>query len=128
MREFTTANYIVRCSAEEELDLDLSWDEDGQVAKGIESGEFIVFCAHVEVIHRPTGAVLGEDYLGSCIYKDFEDFMDHRECGKQNRKWAKQGKEVRCDSYFMDMIGEAIREARKNYAGMKLGQLRTVAE
>lgn len=124
MREFKTANWIVRCSAEEEQDLDLSWDEDGSIRKGIDSGKFIVFCAHVEVIHRPTGATLGDDYLGQCIYRSFDDFMDHRACGKQNRKWAKQGKDQRCGSYFADMISEAIAEARKQYPKTQLGQLR----
>lgn len=127
MREFHTENYLVRVSAEEEWDVDLSFDKTGRVRKQIESGDLIMFCAHVEVIHKPTGAVLGEDYLGNCIYKSFEDFMDHRKCGKQNRKWAKQGKEGRCGSYFADMIGEAIREARENYPNTRLGQLRKVS-
>ena len=124
MREFHTANYTVRISAEEEFDSDLSWDDTGRVRKQLECGDLIEFCAHVEVIHKATGAVLGEDYLGSCIYKSFEDFMDHRACGRQNRKWAKQGKEGRCGSYFAQMIGEAIAEARKAYSKMSLGQLR----
>ena len=76
--------------------------------------------------------VLGEDYLGNCIYKSFDDFMDHRACGKQNRKWAKQGKSGQCGSYFSQMIGDAIKEAREAYPmlrdKMQLGELRTVAE
>ncbi len=124
MREFQTPNYIVRATAEEEFDVDLSWDEDGSVRDGINSGEFIVFCAHVEVVHRPTGAVLGEDYLGNCIYRSFDDFMDHRACGKQNREWAAKGEKGQCGSYFADMIHEAIAKARKNRGKMKLGQLR----
>lgn len=124
MREFETSNYIIRATAEEELDLDLSWDEDGSARAGIESGKYMVFCAHVEVIHKATGTVLGEDYLGDCIYESFAAFMDHRVCGKQNREWAKQGKEGRCGSYFSDMIHSAIQEARKNYPKYKLGQLR----
>lgn len=90
MREFETENYIVRATAEEEFDLDLSWDEDGSTLAGLNSGEFISFCAHVEVIHKPTGAVLGEDYLGNCIYRSFDDFMDHRACAAQNRKTEKR--------------------------------------
>ena len=124
IREFQTPNYIVRVTAEEEFDRDLSWDDTGRVRKQLDNGDLIEFVAHVEVIHLPTGAVLGEDYLGSCIYKSFEDFMDHRKCGKQNRKWAKQGKAGRCGSYFKQMIGEAISEARENYPKTRLGQLR----
>jgi hypothetical protein len=126
MREFETENFIVRASAEEENDLDLSWDEDGSVREGLESGKFIAFVAHVEVIHKETGAVLGEDYLGNCIYKSFADFMDHRACGRQNRKLAKQNKAGRCGSYFTDMIHEAISEARKQAAKLTTLQLRTV--
>lgn len=125
MREFNTENWLVRVSAEPEYHSDLSWDNTGRLRKQLESGSLIEFVAHVEVIHKPTGAVLGEDYLGSCIYKSFADFMDHRACGKQNRKWARQGKEGRCGSYFKDMIGEAIAEARKNYPKTQVGRLRS---
>jgi hypothetical protein len=123
MREFRTKNYIVRATAEEEYDLDLSWDEDGETAKALERGELIAFTAHVQVIHRPTGAVLGDDYLGNCVYKSFEDFMDHRECARYNRELEAKGEVGRCGSYFADMIHEAISEARGNYSKMELGQL-----
>jgi hypothetical protein len=113
IREFETENFIVRMSAEEESDLDLSWDKDGSTLKGLESGKYIAFVAHAEVIHKETGTVLGEDYLSNCIYKSFDDFADHRACGRQNRKLAKQNKAGRCGSYFADMIHEAISEARK---------------
>jgi hypothetical protein len=127
MREFNTPNYTVRISAEEEFDLDLSFDETGRVAKQLDAGDLIAFVAHVEVIHKPTGMVLGEDYLGNCIYKSFADFMDHRACGRQNRKWKKQGKTGRCGSYFSDMISQTISEAREAYPALtdkiKLGSL-----
>jgi hypothetical protein len=131
IRTFETANYTVRISAEEEYDLDLSFDNTGRVQKQLERGDLIAFVAHVEVIHKPTGMVIGEDYLGGCIYKSFDDFMDHRACGKQNRKWAKHGKEGRCGSYFSQMISDAITEARESFPvlvdKLKLGTLRTVA-
>ena len=126
IREFNTPNYVVRVLAEEEFDSDLSWDDTGRVRKQLEAGDLIEFCAHVEVIHRPTGAVLGEDFLGNCIYKSLGAFADHRACGRQNRRWAKQGKTGQCGSYFADMISEAITEARKNYPKTALGQLRKV--
>jgi hypothetical protein len=124
MREFNTPNYTVRVSAEEEYDSDLSWDDTGRVRKQLDSGSLIEFCAHVEVIHKATGTVLGEDYLGNCIHKSFAGFMDHRACGRQNRRWARQGKAGRCGSYFSQMIGEAITDARKNYVKLGVGALR----
>ena len=124
MREFHTPNFTIRISAEEEQDLDLSFDESGRVQKQLEKGSLIAFVAHVEVIHRTTGAVLGEDYLGGCIYKSFADFMDHRACGKQNRKWAKQGKQGQCGSYFKEMISEVIGEARKELSELKTVKVR----
>lgn len=124
MRQFQTKNYTVRISAQPEFDLDLSFDDTGEVAQRLDRGELIAFCAHVQVIHRPTGAVLGEDYLGNCVYESFDEFMDHRECAKQNREYAARGEAGRCGSYFAQMIGEAIGEARKNYSKMQLGQLR----
>jgi hypothetical protein len=111
MREFHTERFTVIAEALEETDLDLSWDEDGSVAEGIDSGKYIVFCARVRVLYR--GKEIGVDYLGGCIYESFDDFMDHRECGKQNREYERQGKDGRCGSYFHDMISAAIAEARK---------------
>lgn len=111
MRTFKTAQFTVVCTAEEEDSLDLSWDDDGSVAKGLDRGTLIAFCATVKVYWK--GREVGSDYLGGCIYKSFDDFMDHRACGKQNREFEKQGVEGRCGSYFKDMIHEAIDEARK---------------
>jgi hypothetical protein len=124
MREFETANYRVRVTAEPELDLDLSWDETGEVRRKLDTGEYIAFVAHAEVIHKPTGTVLGEDYLGNCIYSGFGDFMDHRACGRQNREWEASGEEGRCGSYFAQMISDAIAEAREASPLMQIGRLR----
>lgn len=125
MREFKTANCRVIVDALPEDDLDLSWDDDGSIRKGLESGRFIAFGARVRVFVN--GQELGTDYLGGCVYKDFADFMDHRACGKQNRKLAKQGKEGSCGSYFHQMISEAITEARKNRAQLCAIPLRNAA-
>lgn len=110
MREFRTKHFRVVADAIEDCDIDLSWDDDGSIRKGLESGKYIAFCARVRVFYK--GSEVGSDYLGGCIYESFEDFMDHRECGKQNRQWAAEGKEGRCGSYFKDMISQAISEAR----------------
>lgn len=111
IREFKTANFTVRVTAEEDYDVDLSFDEDGSVREGINSGKFIVFCVKAAVYYR--GSEISTDYLGGCIYKSLEEFMDHKECGKQNREYALQGKTGRCGSYFSDMIHTVIADACK---------------
>ena len=113
MREFETENFIVRVSAEEENDLDLSFDEDGSVLEGLQNGTFIAFVAKAEVIHKETGDSLATDYLGGCIYRSFKEFMDHKECGTQNRKYEAEGDSGRCGSYFAQMITTVCEEARK---------------
>jgi hypothetical protein len=112
MREFKTTHFTVRVTAEPEYDLDLSWDDDGSILEGLQSGRFIAFCAKAEVIHDELGEI-ATDYLGGCIYESFADFMDHKECGKQNKEWSAEGKQGRCGSYFADMIKEVCSEARK---------------
>jgi hypothetical protein len=125
IREFKTRNFTVRVDAVEEDDLDLSWDEDGSTRKGLQSGKFMAFVARVRVYFK--GNEVASDYLGGCIYESLEAFMDHRECGKQNRQREKQGKEGRCGSYFADMIATACAEARKTIAQYKTVYVRTVA-
>lgn len=111
IREFKTPNFIVRVTAEEELDLDLSFDDDGSVREGLESGEFIAFCVKAAVYYR--GQEVGVDYLGGCIYRSIEEFEDHREVGKQNKVYAAKGESARCGSYFTDLVHQAISAARK---------------
>ena len=116
IREFNTRNFRVLVEAEADFDLDLSFDESGDVARKLDNGDLIAFQVAVRVFCKATGAKVGADYLGGCIYESIEAFADHRACGKQNRKWEKQGKAGRCGSYFAGMISEAIAEARKNFA------------
>lgn len=113
LRTFTTANFRVVLSCTEDDDLDLSWDETGEVAEKLESGEWTNFLFRVAV-HGPTGE-LAADYLGGSIYADPTDFMDHRKCGLLNRVYAAEGKTVRCGGYFSDMVGRACDEARKEW-------------
>ncbi len=88
IREFKTKNFHVVIDAVEEIDLDLSWDEDGSAREGLENGTLVAFCARARVFLR--GKEIASDYLGGCIYKSLEDFADHRECGKQNRETIKR--------------------------------------
>lgn len=111
MRQFKTRYFSVRVEAHEEYDLDLSWDDDGSVRKGLDSGKFIAFGVVVKVFYK--GNEVGRDSIWGNVYESIQDFMDHKECGKQNREYAAQGKEGRCGSYFTDLIHGAIAESRK---------------
>lgn len=84
IREWKTENFHIIVDAVEETDLDLSWDETGETLRKLESGELIAFCARARVMFR--GLKIASDYLGNCVYKDLEDFEDHRECAAYTRK------------------------------------------
>lgn len=111
IREFKTRNFTVLVTAQEDDDLDLSLDNDESIQEAIDRGELIAFCVKATVYHR--GNELATDYLGGCIYKSIEDFMDHKECGKQNKLYAAKGEAGRCGSYFTDMVKTVCREARE---------------
>jgi hypothetical protein len=111
----STRNFTVALSYEWDNDMDLSWDDTGEAREKIESGEWGHYVFAVTVTDRTTGAEIGADYLGGSIYADPAEFMDHRQCGRQNREYAARGEAGRCGSYFTDMIGEAISEARRTY-------------
>lgn len=117
IREFKTRNFRVVVDAIEEDSLDLSFDDDGSVREGLETGKFIAFVARARVFCR--GAEVGTDYLGGCVYESLDAFMDHKECGKQNREYEAKGDAGRCGSYFHDMINEACKEARETVKGFQ---------
>jgi hypothetical protein len=111
----STPNFTVSLAYDWDDDMDLSWDDTGEAREKIESGEWGHYLFRVDVTENATGAVLGVDYLGGSIYADPAEFVDHRQCGRQNREYAARGEAGRCGSYFTDMVGEAISEARKTY-------------
>ena len=121
---FETVNFRIEFNAAPEDDLDLSWDDTGEVREKLESGFFCAFVAEIRVTHKPTGAELATDYLGQCIYENPSEFMDHRAVGKQNREYAAQGEIRRCGSYFRDMISQAVKEARAHAATLQQIKLR----
>lgn len=117
IRAFRMKRFAVVVTAEPEYDTDLSWDETGETARRLDSGDLIAF--QVKAAVYLDGNEIGADYLGGCIYESLADFMDHRECGKQNRMYARAGEAGRCGSYFAQMISEAIGEARKYVKALK---------
>lgn len=103
---FETKRFAVIFTAETEYDLDLSWDETGEVTGKIESGFFDVFCAKISV--ELDGNEISADYLGNCIYENASDFIDHRGMiGKGH------------GSYFSGMVKQAISEARDRIEDME---------
>jgi hypothetical protein len=103
IKSLETANYRIDYAVAPDDDLDLSWDEDGSTARGLESGQYVAFVARVQVVHKPTDTVMGADYLGGCVYESPETF-------------------IRGSMYFRDMVSEACQAAREN--AKRLGAIR----
>ena len=97
---FKTRNFAVVVDCDYEQDwLDLSWDETGEVAEKIVSGEWSAYTMRARLLDR-FGKELVSDYLGQSIYADPMDFRDH--IGSQG-KWG---------SYFTDMVRTVLDEGR----------------
>lgn len=114
--KFETENFIVRMNwMYDEDTVDLSWDTTGETREKLEDGEWAVYTFHAEVVEKTTGNTIGEDYLGASIHADPEDFRDHVGLAAKSRRDFGEGRSG-YGSYFMDMIGRAIEEARETYA------------
>ena len=92
---FDTADYQIVFDVTEDDDLDLSWDDSGETAEGLESGKYVAFVARVRVIHKPSECELGFDQLHSCIYESPNQFR-------------------RESIYFHDMVRTACLDAREH--------------
>ena len=92
-----------------------------EIASKLDGGGLVRFCAHVQVTHKPSGIVLGNDYLGDCIYSSLDDFRrDGLGTAKLSREMTEESGTPTCIcAYFPGMIREAIQEARGNFADMK---------
>ena len=102
---FNTAHFRVTWDIAPDDDCDTSFDETGETAEKIASGEW--FCFVSRVLVTLDGREVGCDYLGGSIYAEPREFRDHI------------GARGKYGSYFTDMVGEAISEARKNVAAMQ---------
>lgn len=94
-------------------------DEDGSTQEDLDNGELVAFDSCVEVYHKPSGKVIGRDYLGSSVYKwntVSEFWTAHRDKDPMNRNCtimrAKRGGNVCICHYFPGMVQLAIKEAR----------------
>jgi len=89
--------FTIRVYAEEE-DLPLedtfddSIDDIKHLYRKIITGDLVYFCAHVSA--SKCGVVLGDDYLGACLYDSLESFVAE-------------------DGYYPDMSYEVVRQATK---------------
>ena len=117
IRTIRTRNFTVRVDAVEDSDLDLSFDDDGSVRRGLESGELMAFGVVVKVCFR--GAEVGQDSLWNCIYSSPTDFQDHLGLRAKSRKDGRN-----YGSYFVGMIHSAIEDARKRIAVFKTAPIR----
>jgi len=72
----------------EELSFSTTGVDHSDTIRKIERGTLQWFVAKVTAF-EPDGTELGEDYLGGCIYKDLDDFIEN-------------------SMYFKDMVAEAI--------------------
>jgi len=102
MYTFKTRRFIVRATIEPDNDVDLSWDDTGEIAKGLNSGLYAAFNTTVTVETR-NGQELGRDTICGSVYENPADFFsEHR--GSRG-KWG---------SYFADLVRGAISQARKH--------------
>lgn len=108
IRTFQTDKFAVTVTAIEDNDLDLSFDDDGEVRRKLESGELEAFAVKAALYFR--GEEIASDYLGGCIYESPAAFMDHRGI---RRYCPPGGKPGQCGSYFSDMVRGVISEGRK---------------
>lgn len=105
--QFKTANFIVAWAIAPDDEVDTSYDETGEVNEKLASGEWTAFVSRVSVMHRATGAVLGEDFLGGSIYANPREFRDHIGMRSSQNNYG---------SYFRDMVHAACKEARESMA------------
>lgn len=107
VRTWKTARFTVTLDWTWEDDPDLSWDETGETAEKIESGEWTNCTFRVRVLCD--GNEVGADYLGNSIYADPEEFyLEHIGIRAKARAAG-----VNFGCCFTDMIASAIAEARK---------------
>lgn len=97
MWSFHTRNFSIHASISHDLEIDLSWDDGGEIRRQLESGQLRAFFVIVTV--SLAGTVIGEEASGECIYADPREFF------------AEHRKSLNCT--FPDMVREAVRQARR---------------
>lgn len=122
MWKFETAQFVIRAVIEQDYDLDLSWDDDGETRAKLESGEYQSFGTTVTVSTR-SGHELASNSLWGSIYADPREFFTaHRDADPMNRNCsimrATKGSSTCICHYFPGMVTDVVQEARKVLATM----------
>jgi hypothetical protein len=116
--KFQTRRFIVEVVALPEDCLDLSWDENGETAQKIETGELCAFQVEARVSfcgEYGEPIKLGADHMGGCVSESPEAFRDHFGVRPAERKLSDEhGGPVTICRYFSSMVREAIAQARCN--------------
>ena len=113
MYRFTIGTLTVRAVIEPDYDVDTSFDETGETAERIASGEWEAFGTIVTV--ERNSKVIGEDSLWGSIYANpSEFFSDHRDPNPANRNTLamRDSGRVICH-YFPEMVRQALSDARR---------------
>jgi len=107
MYRFQAGQFLIIATIEPDQDPDLSFDDTGETAEKLESGEWEAFQTKVAVIDAH-GVEIGTDYLGGSIYSNPKDFFT------EHYGLAAKGRKDGCTygAYFPDMVREAVGEAR----------------
>jgi hypothetical protein len=133
MWQFDTKNFCVKWEIAPDFDIDLSWDDNGEVREKLNSGVYQCFMSRIVVTYKDQE--FGADYLGASIYKNPSDFRDHFGIGffatrKKYLRAVKDHNWLEADrlrsalflikkqgfcygSYFSDMVRAAIAETRE---------------
>lgn len=117
IRTFKTNRFSVVVDALYDDDVDLSFDDTGELLEKLQSGEYTAFAVRARVLLD--GSEVASDYLGGCIYADIAEFQDHRQCAAQTRKLRADGSNAVVGSYFAEMVHNVISEARRNIAKLQ---------
>lgn len=110
MWKFKTKHFTVRWIIEPDV-LD-TFGMDAALAaecrSKVRSGDWECFSSEIRVTANANKMIVGEAYLGNSIYEKPEEFRDH--FGMNQKGYG---------SYFSQMVREAVREARRNFAGLQ---------
>lgn len=118
--KFKTDRFTVRMTAEVEHDLDLSFDDSGEVRAKIDNGEYQVFCAKCSV--ELDGVEIASDYLGQCIYSDVDQFRDHIGIGETAFR-ARAIKDLRAEmAHFAKRVAYLQGKVARGEAGRRYYQ------